>query len=100
MQRRLLVTRDGRVLRISRKSLFRVAGVPLTPHVTHPWHAQCLRCRCGAQFFTQRDAEVWRDIHEFENFSDGHLVRILLQTHKSLIDMAEVNEVELDPWQQ
>jgi len=45
-----------------------------------------------------RDAEWWRDIHEFENYFDGHLVRVLLQTHKSLIDMANVTEVELDPW--
>jgi hypothetical protein len=98
VQRRLLVTRDGRVARLSRKSLLRVPGVPLRAHVTHPWHAQCLRCSCGAQFLSLRDAELWRDIHEFENYFDGHLVRVLLQTHKSLIDMAEVTEVELDPW--
>jgi hypothetical protein len=97
VQRRLLVTRDGRVARLSRKSLMRVPGVPLRAHVTHPWHVQCLRCQCAAQFLSLRDAECWRDIHEFENYIDGHLVRLMLQTHKSLIDMAEVTEVELDP---
>jgi hypothetical protein len=96
VQRRLLVTRDGRVARLSAKSLLRVPGVPLQAHVTHPWHAQCLRCDCVAQFLSLRDAECWRDVHEFENYSDGHLVRILLQTHKSLIDMAEVTEVHID----
>jgi hypothetical protein len=96
VQRRLLVTRDGRVVRLSRKSLIRVSGVPLTAHITHPWHVQCLRCAYSAQFLSRRDAEVWRDIHEFENYSDGHLARILLQTHKSLIDMGEVSEVQLD----
>lgn len=99
VQRRIWVTRNGRVARLSRKSLLRVPGVPLGEHVTHPWHSQCLRCPCGAQFLSLRDAEWWRDIHEFENYSDGHLVRVLLQTHKSLIDMAEVTEVELDPSQ-
>ena len=98
VQRRLLVSRDGRVLRWSRKSLLRVPGVPLGAHITHPWYVHCLRCQAGAQFMTLRDAEWWRDIHEFENYFDGHLVRILLHTHKALIDMAEVTEIELDPW--
>jgi hypothetical protein len=93
VQRRLLVSRDGRVLRLSRKSFLRVPGVLLSPHVSHPWHAQCLRCESGAQFANRRDAEWWRDIHEFENYTDGHLVRVLLQTHKSLIDMSDVTEV-------
>lgn len=100
VQRRLLVARDGRVLRLSRKSYLRISGVPLRPHVTHPWHSHCLVCNSGAQFLTQRDAEWWRDIHEFENYSAGHIVRILLQTDKALVDMDEVTQVELDPWQQ
>lgn len=73
----------------------RVTGVPMRPPLTHPWHAECLRCACRAQFMNRRDAECWRDIHEFENYSDGHLVRILLETDKAMIDMAEVCEVEL-----
>ncbi|HWR13671.1 MAG TPA: hypothetical protein VN577_02500 [Terriglobales bacterium] len=95
VQRRLLVTRDGRVARISRKSILRVPGVPLRAPLNYRWHAECLRCECRAQFQSQMDAEWWRDIHEFENYSDGHLVRVLLETDKSLIDMADVADVEI-----
>jgi hypothetical protein len=96
VQRRLFFTRDGKLARLSHRSILRVPGVPLGVRITHPWHVQCLRCECAAQFPTRLDAECWRDIHEFENYTDGHLVRTLLQTHKSLIDMADVTTVELD----
>jgi len=96
VQRRLLYNSDGFLLRDSGNSLVRVVGVPLRVPISHPWHVQCLRCTAHAQFLTRRDAEWWRDVHEFENLSDGHIVRILLETDKSLIDMADVIVVELD----
>jgi hypothetical protein len=96
VQRRLIYTSSGMLLHDSGNSLVRVGGVPLRAPISHPWHVQCLRCSCAAQFTSRRDAEWWRDVHEFENLSDGHLVRILLETDKSLIDMGEVIVVELD----
>jgi hypothetical protein len=96
VQRRLEFGVSGKLVRDSGNSLVRVAGVPLRPPLSHPWHTQCLRCPCAAQFPALRDAECWRDVHEFENEHDGHLVRILLQTDKSLVDMGEVIVVELD----
>jgi hypothetical protein len=96
VQRRLEFAANGKLVRDSGNSLVRVAGVPLRPQISHPWHTQCLRCPCAAQFPSRRDAESWRDVHEFENEHDGHLVRILLQTDKSLVDMGEVIVVELD----
>ncbi len=96
VQRRLILNRDGKRARISGKSLMRVPGIPLRRPITHPWHARCLRCECTAQFLSRRDAECFRDIHEFENYSDGHLVSILLETDKSLIDMTDVMVLELD----
>ena len=96
VQRRLFYASSGLLLHDSGNSMVRVAGVPLRAPISHPWHVQCLRCGCTAQFTTRRDAECWRDIHEFENQVDGHLVRVLLQTDKSLIDMGEVIEVELE----
>jgi hypothetical protein len=96
VQRRMEFATSGELLRDSGNSLVRVAGVPLRPPISHPWHTQCLRCSCSAQFQLLRDAEWWRDIHEFENERDGHLVRILLQTDKSLVDMGEVIVLELD----
>lgn len=96
VQRRMVFTSGGTLLHDSGNSLVRVAGVPLRPPLSHPWHVDCLRCVCAAQFTTRRDAEWWRDVHEFENQHDGHIVRICLETDKSLIDMAEVIVVELD----
>ena len=96
VQRRLVFTSSGMLLHDSGNALVRVVGVPLRAPISYPWHTQCLRCSCAAQFLSWRDAEGWRDIHEFENQHDGHLVRILLQTDKSLVDMAEVIVVELD----
>lgn len=96
VQRRMVFTSSGMLLHDSGNALVRVPGVPLRDPISHPWHTQCLRCSCAAQFLTLRDAECWRDIHEFENQHDGHLVRILLQTDKSLVDMGEVIVVELD----
>jgi len=96
VQRRLTLAASGRVVHDSGNSMVRVAGVPLRAPISHPWHAQCLRCPCTAQFTNRRDAEWWRDVHEFENQRDGHIVRILLETDKSLIDMAEVIVLELD----
>lgn len=96
VQRRLVLTSSGMLLHDSGSSLVRVTGVPLRTPISHPWHAQCLRCVCAAQFTTRRDAEWFRDMHEFENEKDGHIVRILLETDKSLIDMGEVLVVELD----
>ncbi|MGZ4788187.1 MAG: hypothetical protein ACXVZV_07610 [Terriglobales bacterium] len=96
VQRRLVFSSNGTLLHDSGNSLVRVSGVPLRAPISHPWHTQCLRCACTAQFTSRRDAEWWRDVHEFENQTDGHLVRILLETDKSLIDMGEVIVVELD----
>ena len=96
VQRRLLFTRDGVLLHDSGNALVRVPGVPLRPPISHPWHVQCLRCDAAAQFTARLDAEWWRDIHEFENYCDGHVVRVLLQTDKSMVDMAEVITLELD----
>ena len=96
VQRRLVFASNGMQLHDSGNSFVRVPGVPLRAPISHPWHTQCLRCECSAQFALRRDAEWWRDVHEFENQSDGHLVRILLQTDKSVIDMHDVIVVELD----
>jgi len=96
VQRRLILTRTGRLLYDSGKSLVRVAGVPLRAPITYPWRVECLRCRGAAQFKVRRDAEWWRDVHEFDNQSDGHIVRVLLETDKCIIDMADVIVVELD----
>jgi len=96
VQRRLVYASSGLLLHDSGNSLVRVVGVPLRAPISHPWHVQCLRCPCSAQFTLRREAEWWRDVHEFENQMDGHLVRILLETDKSLIDMGEVIVVELD----
>jgi len=96
VQRRLVYASSGTLLHDSGNSLVRVAGVPLRAPISHPWHVRCLRCEAAAQFLSRRDAECWRDVHEFENYLDGHLVKILLETAKSLIDMGEVVVVELD----
>lgn len=96
VQRRLVFTNGGRLLHDSGNSYVRVTGVPLRVPISHPWHVECLRCASAAQFMRLRDAEWWRDVHEFDHQSDGHLVRILLETHKSFIDMAEVIVLELD----
>ncbi len=96
VQRRLLLDDTGEIVLNVSKSFVRVPGVALRPLVTHRWCGECLRCDCAAQFLTLRDAETWRDIHEFDNYTDGHLVRISLQTDKQMIDMAEVEMVELD----
>ena len=100
VQRRLVFATNGMLLHDSGNSLVRVSGVPLRAPISHPWHTECLRCACAAQFISRRDAEWWRDVHEFENQTDGHLVRILLETDKSLIDMGEVIVVELDRGQE
>ncbi len=100
VQRRLVFASNGMLLHDSGNSFVRVSGVPLRAPISHPWHTECLRCPCGAQFVSRRDAEWWRDVHEFENQTDGHLVRILLQTDKSVIDMNEVIVVELDRGEQ
>src|SRR4051812_1371389 len=84
IQRRLVYASSGILLHDSGNSMVRVAGVPLRAPISHAWHVQCLRCPCAAQFTSRRDAECWRDVHEFENQVDGHLVRILLETDKSL----------------
>lgn len=96
VQRRLVFASSGVLLHDSGTSLVRVRGVPLRAPISHPWHVECLRCCCAAQFTTRRDAEWWRDVHEFENYRDGHLVRVILETDKSRIDMSEVIVVELD----
>ena len=96
VQRRIFLTSDGALLRDSGNALVRVPGVPLRTPISHPWHVECMRCAAAAQFTSRRDAEWWRDIHEFENYSDGHVVRVLLQTDKSMVDMAEVIILELD----
>ena len=96
VQRRLLFTHEGTLLHDSGNSLVRVSGVPLRRAISHPWHVQCMRCNAAAQFTARRDAEWWRDIHEFENYCDGHVVRILLETDKSMVDMAEVITLDLD----
>jgi hypothetical protein len=96
VQRRLLLDSDGEIVLNVGKSFVRVPGVELRPLMTHRWHAECLRCPGAAQFLTYRDAEGWRDIHEFENYTDGHLVRISLETDKQRIDMSEVEVVELE----
>jgi len=96
VQRRLVFTAGGTLLHDSGNSFVRVNGVPLRSPISHPWRVECLRCPCAAQFMVRRDAEWWRDVHEFEHQSDGHLVRVLLQTDKSVIDMADVIVVELD----
>src|SRR4051812_42862313 len=70
VQRRLLLNSDGEIVLNVGKSFVRVPGVPLRPLMTHRWHAECLRCEWGAQFVTLRDADVWRDIHEFDNYTD------------------------------
>jgi len=96
VQRRLIFTSSGLLMHDSGNSLVRVKGVPLRAPISHPWQVECLRCPAAAQFVSRRDAECWRDVHEFENYSDGHLVRILLQTDKSVIDMGDVIVVELE----
>ena len=96
VQRRLVFTSSGTLLHDSGISFARVPGVPLRAPISHPWHVQCLRCACAAQFLLRRDAECWRDVHEFENHLDGHIVQILLETDKSLIDMNNVIVLELD----
>jgi hypothetical protein len=96
VQRRLVFSSSGMLLHDSGNSFVRVAGVPLRAPISHPWHVQCLRCPCAAQFTVRRDAEWWRDVHEFENQRDGHIVRVLLETDKCMIDMADVIVVELD----
>ncbi len=96
VQRRLVYTSSGTLLHDSGNSLVRVSGVPLRAPISHPWRVECLRCVWTAQFTARRDAECWRDIHEFENQADGHLVRVLLETDKSTIDMGEVIVVELE----
>jgi hypothetical protein len=96
VQRRIVYTSTGKLMHDSGNSLVRVSGVPLRAPISHPWHVECLRCDAAAQFLTRRDAELWRDMHEFENYFDGHIVRILLETAKSMIDMGEVEVVELD----
>jgi hypothetical protein len=97
VQRRLVFASNGIVVHDSGNSFARVPGVPLRPPISHPWQVECLRCLCAAQFTNRRDAEVWRDIHEFENYIDGHIVRMVLQTDKSRIDMGDVIVLELDP---
>lgn len=96
VQRRLVFSEDGALLHDSGNAMVRVSGVPLRRVISHPWHVECLRCNAAAQFIARRDAEWWRDIHEFENYRDGHMVRILLQTDKSMVDMAEVITLDLD----
>jgi hypothetical protein len=96
VQRRMFYSDAGILLYDSGNALVRVPGVPLRPPISHPWQVACLRCEAAAQFTTRRDAEWWRDIHEFENQRDGHIVRILLQTDKSTVDMAEVIVLDLD----
>jgi hypothetical protein len=96
VQRRLAFSSSGTLLHDSGNSLVRVKAVPLRAPITHPWQTECLRCLWAAQFLSRRDAECWRDIHEFENHADGHIVRILLRTDKSVIDMSEVMVLELD----
>jgi hypothetical protein len=96
VQRRMVFSSAGLLLHDSGNSFVRVKGVPLRAPISHPWQVECLRCSANAQFVTRRDAECWRDVHEFEHYIDGHLVRILLQTDKSVIDMADVIVVELE----
>jgi len=96
VQRRIAFTANGEFLHDSGNALIRVPGVPLRRPISHPWHVECFRCDAAAQFATRRDAEWWRDVHEFENLSDGHIVRIMLETDKSMVDMAEVIVLELD----
>ena len=96
VQRRLVFTGKGRLLHDSGNAYVRVGGVPLRIPISHPWRVECLRCPAAAQFTIRRDAEWWRDVHEFEHQSDGHIVRVLLETDKSVIDMADVIVLELD----
>lgn len=96
VQRRLVVSNGGKLMYDSGNSFVRVAGVPLREPISHPWRVECLRCTCSARFTVRRDAEWWRDVHEFENQLDGHIVRMLLETDKSVIDMSEVIVLELD----
>lgn len=96
VQRRLFFTKEGTLFHDSGNALVRVPGVPLRAPISHPWHVRCMRCAAAAQFPARRDAELWRDIHEFENYADGHLVQVLLQTDKSIVDMADVIVLDLD----
>ena len=96
IQRRLVVSTNGRLLHDSGNSYVRVSGVPLRVPISHPWRVECLRCSAAARFTIRRDAEWWRDVHEFEHQSDGHIVRVLLETDKSVIDMADVIVLDLD----
>ena len=96
VQRRLVFSNRGRLMYDSGNSMVRVAGVPLREPISHPWRVECLRCPCAARFSVRRDAEWWRDVHEFENQFDGHIVRVLLETDKCVIDMADVIVLELD----
>ncbi len=91
-----MFSNGGRLLHASANSFVRVPGVPPRKAISHPWRVECLRCPAAAQFKIRRDAEWWRDVHEFEHQSDGHIVRVLLETDKCVIDMADVIVVELD----
>ena len=59
----------------------RVSTVQISPFTRMDIHTRCASCGMAARHSYRWQAEVWADIHEFEN--QRHVVRLFLRTEHS-----------------
>lgn len=59
----------------------RVSAVEISPFTRLDIHTRCATCGMAARHSYHWQAEVWADIHEFENRK--HVVRLFLKTDRS-----------------